>query len=276
MLARKLRLVSCTGAALLALCVAPLASAASSSDSEAARAAKAEKAAERRRAEQSRYLQVFVTTPYLELRTAPGRGYPVFHVIPRDGSVDILVRYTDWFKVRGEDGVEGWASQGDMLKTILADGGPFVFPLGDRAGYASHRFELGVFAGEYGGATLVSGYGSFSLNSQLAIELTASQFLGDASNGEILTLGFAHVFAPEWRFSPLLTLGGGVVRIEPKATLVQPSDRTEQTAYVGAGARFYLTRRFFLRGEYRANYIFTTRNENEEVDEWKLGFAFFF
>jgi len=276
MLAQKLRLASCAGAAFLALCLSPLALAASSSESGAARASKAEKAVERRRAEQSRYLQVFVTTPYLELRTAPGRGYPVFHVIPRDGSVDVLVRYTDWFKVRGEDGVEGWASQRDMLKTTLADGSPFVFPLGDRNGYASHRFELGVFAGDYGGATLVSGYGSFSLNSQLALELTASQFLGDASNGEILTLGFAHVFAPEWRLSPFFTLGGGVVRIEPKATLVQPSDRTEETAYVGAGLRFYLTRRFFLRGEYRANYIFTTRNENEEVDEWKLGFAFFF
>jgi len=248
----------------------------SSAESAAARAAKAEKAAERRRAEQSRYLQVFVTTPYLELRTAAGRGYPVFHVVPKDGSVDVLLRYTDWFKVRAEDGVEGWASQRDMLKTVLADGSPFVFPLGDRSGYASHRFELGVFAGDYGGATLISGYGSVSLNSQLAIELTASQFLGDASNGEILTLGFAHVFAPEWRLSPLLTLGGGGVRIEPKATLVQPADRTEQTAYVGAGLRFYLTRRFFLRGEYRANYIFTKRNENEEVDEWKLGFAFFF
>ena len=26
------------------------------------------------------YLQLFVTEPYLELHTGPGRGYPVFHV----------------------------------------------------------------------------------------------------------------------------------------------------------------------------------------------------
>jgi hypothetical protein len=81
---------------------------------------------------------------------------------------------------------------------------------------------------------------------------------------------------PEWRLSPFVTLGTGIVTIEPKATLVQPADRNDQTAYVGAGVRFYWTRRFFLRGEYRSHMVFTSRNENEEIDEWKLGLAFFF
>ncbi len=30
------------------------------------------------------YLQVFVRTPYLELHTGPGRGYPIFNVVDRD------------------------------------------------------------------------------------------------------------------------------------------------------------------------------------------------
>jgi hypothetical protein len=222
------------------------------------------------------YLQLFVTQPYLELHTGPGRGYPAFHVVPRDGSVDVLFRRTDWFKVRTEQGVEGWASQSDMLKTVLADGSPFKFDLGDRAGFTSHRYEMGIFAGQYGGATLVSGYASVSFNSQLAFEGSAGQYLGKFSNGEFLDFGFAHVIAPEARASPFLTIGLGIVHTEPKATLVQPADRTEQTAYVGGGVRFYLTRRFFLRAEYRANYIFTKRNENEVADQWQLGFAFFF
>ena len=74
----------------------------------------------------------------------------------------------------------------------------------------------------------------------------------------------------------LLTLGGGAIRIEPKSTLVLPEDRTDQTAYAGAGLRFYLTRRFFVRAEYRHPMVFTSRNENEEIEEWKLSFAFFF
>jgi hypothetical protein len=222
------------------------------------------------------HAQVFVTQPYLELHSGPGRGYPVFNVVPRNGSVDVLFRRTDWFKVRTERGVEGWASQRDMLKTVLADGSPFTFDLGDRSGFTSHRFELGMFAGQYGGATLVSGYGSYSLNSQLAAELSVGQFLGKFSNGETADFGLTHVLMPEWRLSPFLMLGTGVVHLEPKATLVRPAQRTEQTAYVGGGVRFYLTRRFFLRAEYKSHVVFTKRNQNEEVDEWKLGFAFFF
>lgn len=222
------------------------------------------------------YLQLFVAEPYLELHTGPGRGYPVFHAVPRDESVDVLFRRTDWFKVRTERGVEGWASQADMLKTVLADGSPFKFELGDQAGFSSHRYELGVFAGEYGGANLISAYWSVSLNPQMAVEAAAGQFLGRFSNGETGDLGFAHVISADTRWSPFLTLGVGIVHIEPKGTLVTPENRTEQTAYVGGGIRYYLTRRFFMRAEYKAHYIFTKRNQNEEADEWKLGFAFFF
>jgi hypothetical protein len=222
------------------------------------------------------YLQLFVGQPYLELHTGPGRGYPVFHVVPRDASVDVLFRRTDWFKVRTEHGVEGWASQQDMQRMVLADGSPFTFSLGDRAGFTAHRHEMGLFAGAYGGASLVSGYASVSFNSQLALEGAVGQYLGKFSNGVTGDVGLTHVIAPEARWSPFLTLGVGLVHVEPKATLVQAANRTEQTAYVGGGVRYYLTRRFFVRGEYKAHYIFTKRNQNQEADEWKLGFAFFF
>jgi hypothetical protein len=221
-------------------------------------------------------LQVFVTEPYLELRTGPGRGYPVFHVVPREESVDVLKRRTDWFRVRTERGVEGWTAQRDMLKTALADGAAFTFDVGNRAGFTSHRWEMGLFAGDYGGATLISTYGSFSLNPQLAVELALSQFLGNASNGTTVDLGLSHVFLADWSVSPFVTLGTGYVDIDPKATLVAPLDRSDQTAYAGAGVRAYLTRRFFVRAEYKAHVVFTSRDDNEEVDEWKLGFAFFF
>jgi Bacterial SH3 domain len=222
------------------------------------------------------HLQVFVTEPYLELHTGAGRGYPVFNVVPRDGSVQVLFRRTDWFKVRTERGVEGWASQRDMLKTVLADGSPLTFDLGDRSGFTSHRFEAGAFAGSWGGATLVSAYTSYSFNSQLALEGSVGNFFGKFTNGVVGDIGLSHVIVPEWRLSPFLMIGTGLVHLEPKATLVQPAGRVEQTAYVGAGMRFYLTRRFFVRGEFKSHYLFTNRNQNERADEWKLGFAFFF
>ena len=50
---------------------------------------------------------------------------PVFNVVDRDASVDVLKRYTDWFKVRTASGVEGWVSAHDMEQTLLADGTHF-------------------------------------------------------------------------------------------------------------------------------------------------------
>jgi Bacterial SH3 domain len=221
-------------------------------------------------------MQLFIAEAYLELHEGPGRGYAVTQVVPRGDAVDVLYRRTEWFRVRTSRGIEGWANQRDMARTLLADGSIFKFDLGDRAGFTSHHWEMGVLAGDYGGATLISGYLSRSLNDQLAIELTGSQFLGNASNGATADIGLMHVFRPEWRLSPFVSLGTGIIHITPKATLVAPLDRTDQTAYVGAGLRFYWTRRFFVRAEYRAHVVFTSRNENEEIDEWKLGLAFFF
>ncbi len=81
---------------------------------------------------------------------------------------------------------------------------------------------------------------------------------------------------PDWFVSPYFVLGTGVVHIEPKATLVQAETRTDQEAHVGFGLRTYLNERFLIRAEYRSYVVFTKRDSNEEADEWKAGFAFFF
>jgi uncharacterized protein YgiM (DUF1202 family) len=230
----------------------------------------------RSHAAQRELLQLFIAEPYLELHTAPGRGYPVTQVVARGESVEVLVRQTEWFKVRTERGIEGWAYDRDLAKTKLADGSPFTFRMGDRAGFTSHRWETGIMVGAYGGATLISAYGALSLTNETKLELAEGQFLGNLSNGYLIDLGLSHVFLPEWRLSPFVTLGMGFERLNPKATLAVPLDQNSQTAYAGFGARFYIGRRFFLRGEYRHHEVFTSRDSNEVKQEWKAGFAFFY
>ena len=221
-------------------------------------------------------LQLFVTEPFLELHTGPGRGYPVNQVVARGESLDVLFRRTDWFKVRTERGVEGWAAERTLLTTTLADGSPFTFPRGDRQGFQTHNWEGGILTGDYAGATLVEGFFARSLTDNLKVELYIGQFLGNLSNGYVADLGLNHVFMPHWRVSPFVTLGTGIERTEPKATLVTPRNQNYQTAYAGVGARYYLTRRFFLRAEYRHHTVFTTGDANEVKQEWKIGFAFFY
>jgi hypothetical protein len=221
-------------------------------------------------------LQLFVAAPYLDLRTGPGRGYPVTQVIARGESLDVLFRRTDYLKVRTSRGIEGWAAARDLQGALLADGSEFSLELGDRSGYQTHGWELGAFAGDFDGASLVSFYGARSVNDNLKVEVSASQYLGEQRSGFMVEAGVTHVFAPEWRFSPFVTFGGGLFRVDKDAQRPNLVDRTDQSAYAGVGARFYLTRRFFLRGEYKERIVFTSRNDNEELKEWKVGLAFFF
>ena len=221
-------------------------------------------------------LQVTVAEPYLELRTGPGRGYPITWVVPQGEAVTILKRRTDWFKLRDARGREGWARRGQMAATLTPQGTPPVIEAPGREQFAEHRRELGVLAGDFEGANVITAYGAYALNPHLAGELRISQLLGNASDGQAATLGLTHVFRPDWRVQPFVSMGGGVIHIEPKATLVQTPDRTDPLAYVGAGVKAYLSRRFIFRAEYNKFVVFTDRDENEEPTEWKLGFAFFF
>jgi hypothetical protein len=224
-----------------------------------------------------RLQKILIADPFIELHTGPGRGFPIFFVADRGQEVEIVKRRTDWFMVRTDRGVEGWVAREQMLATLQPTGEPLDLQEPARDNYMSRRWQGGVMAGDFGGASLISAFGGYAFSENLSIELTVNHILGEFSNGASATLGLMHVFVPEWRLSPYFTLGTGLIYTDPKSTLVQVQERTDQIGYVGGGLQFYLTRRFMLRSEYRDNIIFTKRDENEEVHEWKyLGFAFFF
>ncbi len=222
------------------------------------------------------YRQVAVADPYLELHTGAGRGYPIFHVVDRGENVEILKQKTTWYLVRAQNGTEGWVDQAQMELTLNPDGSEVEFSSASREEFTNARWEAGVLAGDFGGANIVSMYGSYSLNPHVAVELWGSQILGNFSNGWLGSANLVHETWPDWRISPFFTLGAGVIRTEPKSTIIQGEDRTDQIGHAGGGFRIYATRRFLLRVEYKSYVVFTSRDENEEVEEWKAGFAFFF
>ena len=222
------------------------------------------------------YRSVSVADPYLEMHTGPGKGYPVFHVVDRGDRIDILMRRTDWFQVRSPDGAEGWVDRAQMERTLVDTGSPIEFAEANQQDFTDSRWELGGLAGDFGGANIISIYGAYSLNPNVSVEVWGSQILGNFSNGWTASVNLTHETWPDWRISPFFTLGSGVIHTEPKPTIIQGEDRTDQVAHAGAGVRIYATRRFTLRAEFKSYVVFTSRDDNEEVEEWKVGFAFFF
>jgi len=220
--------------------------------------------------------RVVVQDAYLELRSGPGRGYPVFHVVDRGADVALLRRRTDWIKVRDAGGQEGWVNRSQLEQTLAPDGSAVTLPAPTPEDRTGHRWEIGLVTGDLDGASVVSVSGAYALTRTLQLRGDVSHLLGNFSTGWLGTVGIAHVFMPQWRVSPFVGIGGGVLHVEPKTTLVEPEDRTDTAAYAGVGLRGYLTNRFLLQAEYRQFVVFTSRDDNEEIDEWTVGFTYFF
>lgn len=227
-------------------------------------------------------LEVQVADPFIELHTGPGRGYPVTQVVERGATVEIVRRRTEWFQVQAESGVRGWVHRRDMARTLEGSGELLPVPDPSLTDFTNHDWEFGLEVGDFGGANAISAMGGYSINENLAAEIHLSHILGSETNQYIADIGLVHnIIMPDIRilrrFTPFLGIGTGVLRLEPKARFAQQLDsRTDQLAYVSGGVKFYLTRQFFARAEYRWHVIFTNRDDNQEVEEWKAGFAFFF
>ena len=220
--------------------------------------------------------EAVVQDPYLELRTGPGRGFPVAQVVDRGAEVTLLRRRTDWIKVRTEGGIEGWVNRAQLERTLTPSGEAVTLPGPSPESRVEHKWEVGLAVGDTDGASTIAVGGAYLITPSLLVRADVAQLLGNYSNGWLGSAGIAHLFMPQWRVTPFVGIGGGVIYVEPKATLVQSEDRSDTAAYAGLGVRGYLTDRFMLQAEWRQYVVFTSRDDNEEIDSWTVSFAYFF
>jgi hypothetical protein len=221
-------------------------------------------------------LRSTVVEAYVEMRTQPGRGYPVFHIAERGETITLLKQRTDWVMVRSQRGVEGWVHVNDIGRTVDQLGEVLAWKGPDLESFSKRRWEGGLMVGSYGETDAFSAYGGYHFTRNLSLEVELTDNFGDFSDGRMATLNIVHQMFPHWRYSPFLTIGGGVRETNPRSTLVSTSDRTDNTASVGAGLRVYLSRRLLVRLQYRNYVVMTNRDDDEDVDEWKIGISAFF
>ena len=219
--------------------------------------------------------EVVVTDPYIELHTGPGRGYPIFYVAAQGDRITILKEQTDWYKVRVPRGKEGWVYVAQLRSTLDLDGNAVAFPSYGQNDFETRRYQLGFSGGDFDGARVISFEGAIEWTPVLSTELSFSQILGNYSDGYLGEGSILMSPFPEWRISPFFDLGTGIIYTEPHTTIVQTKDRTDEAAHVGLGANIYLTKRFIFRMEYQRLTVLTSRNDNQEIDQWKAGFSIF-
>ena len=223
---------------------------------------------------------VVVSDPYIEMHTGPGRGYPIFYVAGQGDQITILKRKTDWFKVRlprgSFDAREGWVNIDQMRHTLDLDGDPIEIMKPGIEQFATRRWEFGLGGGDLEGAATINASLTFNLNPYIGLQAEVAQILGEYSDGYMGTMALYLRPFPRSRISPFFNIGTGYLHIEPQTTIVQALDLDDEIVHAGAGADIYISRKFMLRLEYRRHTVLTSRDDNEELNQWKAGFSIFF
>ena len=226
-----------------------------------------------------REFRVRIADPFIELHTGPGTGYPIFHVIDRGTEVRIVRRKTGFFKLETDTGLSGWASREQMQRTLTPSGEELQLIELDTEDFASRQWAVGMTGGQFEDTPVFTLFTAYSFSENLAGEVHFGQSIGNRSSSRFFKGNLVMQPLPDLRFSPYLTLGLGRIEVRPSSTLVAVDDDVNTLAQFGLGLQTYLSRSFLLRFEANEYVIFSsssTSNDNEVVEEWKLGFAVFF
>ena len=219
---------------------------------------------------------VKVADPFLEMHTGPSVGYPIINVIERDETITVIKRRTAWFLIKNKREQEGWVHRSQLVKTLTLEDEKVELKDITRENYLDHNWEMSMIGGEFDGLPIITLSSSYAFTNNISTEVSFAQILGDFSSRQIIGVNLTQHPFPDWTVSPYFSLGTGIISTDVKSTLSQIKDRTDLLANVSLGMQMYLTRRFILRADLKKHIIFQSRNRNEELISWQVGFAFFF
>lgn len=217
-----------------------------------------------------------VTDPYLELRTGPGRGFPIFFVVARNEWVAIELRHTDWFKVRSATDKVGWVHRRQLETTLTEAGGTKTFRDLMLDDYLQRRVQLGAAWGRFKSEPMLKMWTSYRLSDTLSAEGTIGQVQGVFSGTDFWHI---NVTAEPWsdrRLSPFVGIGFGKFKNIPNLSLVGALPTDAKLANASAGLRFYLTDRLVARLDYSIYTAFIADTRSAEFRAITAGLSFFF
>jgi hypothetical protein len=217
-----------------------------------------------------------VTDPYLELRTGPGRGFPVFFVAGRDEWISIELRHTDWYKVRTEGGKIGWVNRQQLESTLTAAGGRKSFRDILLDDYLTRRVQLGVAWGHFKSEPMLKLWSSYRLSETLSVEATLGQVQGLFSGTDFWHVDLLSEPWSDQRLSPFFGVGFGKFKNFPNQSLVGAQTTDAKLANGIVGVRYHLTDRFVLRADYALYTAFVADTHSAEYRAFTLGLSFFF
>ena len=226
-------------------------------------------------ADENAPLLLEIQVPFIELHSGPGAGYPVLHVIEKGEQVEIIVKRTSWLKVKDQRNNEGWLDQ-NKLSGLSKQGNELTQSSYTLADYQARNFEAGIMYGDFEGANFYNIHLDYVFSDVFSAEVSAGKALGNISDSSVYELMLMSQPMPEWIVIPYVGVGAGIISTEPHSVLADSEKRQDTLMSAALGVKYHLARNFILRAEYKYSLVLTDRDDNEEVQVWKLGFSVFF
>ena len=217
-----------------------------------------------------------IADAFIELRSGPGRGFPVFFVASRSEWIAIELRHTDWFKVRTDGGKVGWVNRQQLETTLTAAGGQKTFRDILLDDYLSRRVQLGAAWGQFKSEPMLKLWTSVRVSETLSLEGTIGQVQGVFSGTDFWHL---NVVAEPWsdqRFSPFVSIGVGKFKNFPNLSLIGAAPTDAKLAHAGLGVQYHISDRFVLRADYALYTAFVADTRTTEYRAFTAGLGFFF
>jgi hypothetical protein len=220
-----------------------------------------------------------VADPFVEMRTGPGRGYPVFHVVERAGWIRIELRRTDWYQVRSETaagGVVGWVHRSQLETTLTEAGQGKTFRDLLLDDYLRRRVEFGIAWGKLRAEPMVKMWTGVRFGDTLGAEVTLGQVQGAFSGSDLWHVALISEPWSHQRLSPFVCVGFGRFRNVPNLSLVQAQTVNSNLGHAGVGLRWYLSERFVARLDWSLYTSFVSDQRSLEYRATTAGISFFF
>jgi len=226
-------------------------------------------------AESSKAAVLLIDVPFIELHSGPSAGYPVVHVVEKNEEVTVLIKRTSWLKVKDKRGIEGWLHEDGLFglsqygvvvnqKEILLEN------------FQNRDVESGVMYGDLEGANFYNIYVGYAFTPVFSTEFSIGKALGNISDSDLIEVMLISQPMPNLIVTPYLGIGGGIINTKPHSVLADSENRKSTLMSAAAGIKYHVARNFLLRAEYKFSLALTDRDENEEIQTWKIGFSVFF
>lgn len=216
-----------------------------------------------------------VKIAYMNIYAGPGRGFPIFYIAEKGEKVEIIRAHTDWFEIKTQRGVSGWAYKDDLLPALKRKDADFGYEEVKQDDYQTRKLEFGLAGGELVGNSLFSARAAYRLNDFFSSEIALSNAAGDFSTSTIYALQLLYHPFKFGQFEPHFILGAGQMATEPKAGLIGTKNSRSSMTTFGLGVNYYWTDRFIVRADWQNNNVYASPVQTDSDQQWTIGLSYF-